>query len=109
VNSDVALRLDEVADLLAARGAGPRRVAAYRRGAQAVRMLRQPITTILRAEGLDALIRMPSIGEKLARAVRRLAVTGRLPILDRLRAMERPAQRLENTVVRPWPSKVTTS
>jgi hypothetical protein len=34
---------------------------------------------------------VPGIGEKLARAVRRVAATGELPILQRLRPRERAA------------------
>jgi hypothetical protein len=44
----------------------------------------RPVTLILRTEGLAGLIRLPGIGEKLARAVRRAATTGQMPILERL-------------------------
>jgi DNA polymerase/3'-5' exonuclease PolX len=87
-NLEVSRRLDEVADLLATHGAHERRVAVYRRGAGAVRLLPMPVTAILRSEGLDGLIRVPAIGEKMARTVRRLAVTGALPILQRLRGVD---------------------
>lgn len=90
-NLEVSARLDEVADLLAARGAHGRRVAVYRRSARALSVLALPITAILRSEGLDGLIRIPAIGEKMARVVRRLAVTGGLPLLDRLRSEHHPA------------------
>jgi putative hydrolase len=86
LNEEIGSRLDELADLLMARGAAPRRITLYRRGARAVRALPRPVDVILRAEGLAGLIRIPSIGEKLARVVRRVAVTGRLPLLERLRA-----------------------
>jgi putative hydrolase len=85
LNFEIAARLDEVADCLAARAAPARRVALYRRGAAAVRELRRPVAAILHAEGLQGLIRVPRVGERLARAVRRLAVTGRFPLLERLR------------------------
>lgn len=87
VNERIGAMLDEVADRLAARRTNQRRVAIYRRGAQALRRLNRPVTEILRSEGIRGLIRMPAIGEKLARAVRRIAVTGRFPMLERLRAM----------------------
>lgn len=86
LNDEIGQRLDELADLLTARGAAQRRIGLYRRGARAVRALSRPVDVILRAEGLRGLIRIPSIGEKLARVVRRLAVTGNLPLLQRLRA-----------------------
>jgi DNA polymerase/3'-5' exonuclease PolX len=81
----VGSQLEEVAMLLTAIGAPRRRVMLYRRGAQAVRRLTRPLIELLHVEGLNGLIRIPAIGERLARAIRRLAVTGRLPILERLR------------------------
>jgi DNA polymerase/3'-5' exonuclease PolX len=84
-NGDIAAQLDAVADLLVARGAPARRCNRYRRGSRALRLLSRPVSLILHSEGLAGLIRLPSIGEKLARAVRRAATTGLLPILERLR------------------------
>jgi DNA polymerase/3'-5' exonuclease PolX len=83
-NSDIAAQLDAVADLLVARGAPARRCNVYRRGANSLRAMSRPVTLILRTEGLAGLIRLPGIGEKLARAVRRAATTGHMPILERL-------------------------
>lgn len=83
-NAEIAAQFDAVADLLVARGAPPRRCHVYRRGAITLRALSRPVTVILRTDGLAGLIRLPGIGEKLARAVRRVATTGQLPILDRL-------------------------
>lgn len=85
VNADIAAQLDAVADLLVARGAPGRRCNLYRRGARTLRDLSRPVALILHTEGLAGLIRLPGIGEKLARAVRRAATTGQLPILERLR------------------------
>jgi DNA polymerase/3'-5' exonuclease PolX len=83
-NRDIAAQLDAVADMLVARGAPNRRSKLYRRGAAALRVLGRPVALILHTEGLAGLIRLPGIGEKLARAVRRAATTGQLPILERL-------------------------
>jgi DNA polymerase/3'-5' exonuclease PolX len=83
-NRDIAAQLDVVADLLVARGAPARRSNVYRRGADSLRRLARPVSLILHVEGLAGLIRLPGIGEKLARAVRRAATTGQLPILERL-------------------------
>lgn len=83
-NGDIAAQLDAVADLLVARGAPTRRCNVYRRGAGSLRALSRPVSLILHTEGLAGLIRLPGIGEKLARAVRRAATTGHLPILERL-------------------------
>lgn len=85
-NSEIAARLDAVADLLVARGAPARRSNIYRRGARALRQLPRSAWDILHAEGLAGLVRLPGIGERLARAVRRAATTGQLPLLERLQA-----------------------
>ncbi len=85
INLDVAARLEEVARLLRDQGANPYRVDAYGRGAEAVRRLPRPVSAILREEGLEGLERLPAIGPSLARAIRDLVETGRLPMLERLR------------------------
>jgi hypothetical protein len=89
-NRLIAGRLDEVAEVLEEQGANPYRVRAYRRGAAVVRGLGVPAREILRKGGLAALESLPDIGETLARAVRDLAVTGRLPMLERLRGAGDP-------------------
>jgi hypothetical protein len=47
--------------------------------------LDRPVAEIVRAEGMDGLRKLSGIGESLARSIRDLIVTGRLPMLDRLR------------------------
>lgn len=84
-NSGVAQRLDEVATLLAAQDASPFRVAAYRNAADVVRGLSEPVGAILDRAGLEGLDRLPGIGPTIARAIRDLVETGRLPMLERLR------------------------
>lgn len=85
VNLAVAERLDEVAALLRDQGANPFRIRAYRRGADAVRRLPQPVSQILDAEGLDGLERLPEIGQTLARTIRDVVRFGYSPMLARLR------------------------
>lgn len=85
LNLEVAARLDEVSRLLQQQRASPFRVEAYRRGADTVRGLSQPVSAILRQAGPDGLERLPAIGQSLARAIRDLVSTGRLPMLERLR------------------------
>jgi DNA polymerase (family 10) len=86
-NQEIASILDRVADLLDAQEANPFRVRAYRRGAEAVRELAAPVAALV-AQGEDAaqaaLTRIPDIGPALAAAVREIAQTGRLRLLDRL-------------------------
>ncbi len=89
-NHGVAQHLDEVADRLERAGANPFRVRAYRKGAEAVRRLARPVGEILDREDLPGLEDVPAIGRSLARSIERLLRTGRLPLLDRLRAAQDP-------------------
>ncbi|MHB0950007.1 MAG: helix-hairpin-helix domain-containing protein, partial [Gemmatimonadaceae bacterium] len=83
--SDVADRLDAVADLLAEQGAPPAHAEEYRAAATAIRLLAQPVTELLEQQGVAALEAVPAVGPAISRAVRDLVVTGRLAILERLR------------------------
>ena len=90
VNADIAARLEEVARILNEQGANTFRIAAYRRGAITLRRLSRPVTEIIQDEGVEGLRRLPSIGETLARAIYQTVVTGRLPMLERLRGESDP-------------------
>ena len=90
VNEDIAGHLDEVARLLAAQGANPFRVRAYRRAAETLRRLPQPVSEILERQGLEGLQLLPGIGESIARAIRNTLAHGRLAMLDRLRGESDP-------------------
>jgi DNA polymerase (family 10) len=85
VNFRVARRLEEVAQILESQGANPFRVQAYRHAAETLRHLTRPADEILRLEGEPGLRKLPGIGERLARSIATLLITGRLPMLDRLR------------------------
>ena len=63
---------------------------AYRRAAQTLRQLDQPVSEIVREEDEAGLHKLPGIGESLARAIVEMLLTGRLPILDRLRGEHDP-------------------
>ena len=97
LNTQVAMRLDEVADLLLEQGASPFRVQAYRRGAETVRRLERPVSEIFEQEGVEGLRKLPGIGDRLAIAIREIVRLGRLPMLDRLRG-ESDAVELLRTV-----------
>jgi putative hydrolase len=84
-NFRIARRLDEVADILTEQRANPYRVRAYRNAASTLRRLQRPVDEILSAGGEPALRTFPGIGPTIARAVASLILTGRLPMLDRLR------------------------
>ena len=85
LNFRMARRLEEVAQILEAQGGNPFRVQAYRRAAETLRHLTRPAEEILRQEGEPGLRKLPSIGERLARSIATLLITGKLPMLDRLR------------------------
>lgn len=85
LNFRIARRLEEVAEILASQGANPFRVQAYRHAADTLRRLPRPADEIFRQEGEPGLRKLPGIGERLARSIATLLITGRLPMLDRLR------------------------
>ena len=95
-NADAARRLDEVAAILEQQGASVHRVRAYRTAAERLRRLEEPAAEILRREGLEGLDRLPGIGPIIARAIRSIVTTGRLPILDRLRGEMDPERLLRS-------------
>lgn len=89
-NTEIAARLDEIATLLEDQRANQYRVQAWRAGAEAIRDLDRPASTILDAEGLEGLDRIPGIGPALARAISELLHTGRSATLARLRGETAP-------------------
>lgn len=93
-NVEIARHLEEVAWLLEEQGANPYRVHAYRHAAETVRHLPRSAADIVYEEGMAGLCRLPGIGESLARSIRELVLTGRLPALDRLRGETDPEQLL---------------
>ena len=85
LNLRIARRLDEVAQILSEQGANPYRVHAYRNAAANLRRLPRAVDEILQQEGEPGLRRISGIGPSLARTLATLILTGRLPMLDRLR------------------------
>ena len=92
INLAVAGQLDEVGQLLASQGAGRFRVRAYRRAAEVVRRLQQPVAKILEEQGLEGLKALPGIGESTARAIRDVIAHGRMAMLERLRGESDPVK-----------------
>ncbi len=84
-NQDIAGRLREVAQLLEEQGANRFRVRAYRAAAETIERLTIPAAEIAQQQGTEGLQTLPGIGVSLARSIHTLVVTGRLPMLDRLR------------------------
>jgi DNA polymerase (family X) len=89
-NTDIAGRLDEVANIFKEQGANRFRVQAYRRAANVLRHLSRSVADIFREQGLEGLEQIPEIGASIARAIRDILLHGRLAMLDRLRGESRP-------------------
>ncbi len=83
-NEDIADVLDHVADLLEVEDANAFRVRSYRGAAQTVRGLDEPVVEMLEQGGEKSLRKLPGVGDKLAGAIRELATTGRLGIVEQL-------------------------
>lgn len=84
-NTLIAARLEEAAALLEAQRANRFRVEAYHRAAAVMRGMDRSAAEILWTEGVEGLERLPAVGGTIARAIRDLVVTGRMPLLERLR------------------------
>ena len=97
INIAIARGFEEIAALLEDQGANPYRVDAYRRGATLLRRLGTPVDVLFEREGIEGLVRLPAIGETLARGIRDYIQRRRLPVLDRLRG-EHDAEALLATV-----------
>lgn len=96
-NARIAKNLEEIADRLERQGNNPFRVRAYRRGAEVVRQCRRPLEELVAEGGVEALQQLPGIGESLAAAIENIVHARPIPLLQELRAGERP-ERLFTTV-----------
>ena len=96
-NADLAGKLREMADLLAAQQADGFRIAAYRRAAAKLEEIDQPVSEILAEGGPEALIALPTIGSGIASALVELVETGRWSALERLTGTLEP-ERLFQTI-----------
>jgi DNA polymerase (family 10) len=83
-NAEIAASLEQLADLLELDAANPFRVRAYRNAARVIRSHARSLAELL-AEGAD-LSELPGIGADLAGKIATLVRTGRLPLLEQLRA-----------------------
>ncbi|WP_455245213.1 helix-hairpin-helix domain-containing protein [Petrachloros mirabilis] len=84
-NRAIARKLLEVALLLEEQEANRFRVQAYRRAAETLEKLKTPASKLIAKRGIEGLQALPGIGVSLSRSIHTLVVTGRLPMLDRLR------------------------
>lgn len=89
-NATVADRLRLAATLLAAQGANPFRVSAYRRAADAIGQRSDDLRHAFAAGGRAALDAIPGIGPSLAGAIAEMLATGRWTFLERLKGASDP-------------------
>jgi hypothetical protein len=89
-NGWIAERLRQAASLLAARGANPFRIAAYRRAGDAIARLDADVRDIAEAGGHAALEAIPWVGPSIAGAVAEMLATGRWGFLERLKGAADP-------------------
>ena len=92
LNQQIAMKLEQAADLLEQQGANPFRVSAYRRASETIARLTQDIRQLAEAEGNAGLIKLPNIGKGIASAIQELLATGSWVQLERLRGTLDPVQ-----------------
>ncbi|NNF53769.1 MAG: DNA-binding protein [Acidimicrobiales bacterium] len=84
-NSHMEAQFRLAAELLEAQGAGGYRIRSYRRAADALHFMTEPLCDIYRKSGIPGLIAIPTIGESLAQAIADTVDFGSWRWLDRLR------------------------
>ena len=81
-NRRIALELTRLARYLVDRKASLYRVRAYRRAAETVLGLEQPVEVIVADRGRKGLQELPGIGRQISQTIESLVRTGRLPDLN---------------------------
>jgi hypothetical protein len=89
-NRGLAAKLREYATLLEQQTANPFRVRAYRRAADVVATLPEPLSQILASRGREGLDALPGVGPRITAALAELILTGRWSQLDRVRGRATP-------------------
>ena len=97
LNSEIAAKLREMADLLDAQNADAFRARAYRHGADTLETLTTSVDEILHSQGEAGLIKLPGIGRGITAAIREILTTGRWAQLERLQGTLEP-ERLFQTI-----------
>ncbi len=95
LNTKIAMKLQEMADLLEQQGANPFRIRAYRQASESLPGLERDLSTILEQEGLKGLVALSNIGTGIATAISEIIATGRWAQLERLRGILDPVHLLQ--------------
>lgn len=85
LNTQIAMKLQEMSDLLEQQGANPFRIKAYRQAAITLSGLGRDVADILQQEGNKGLEALPGIGRGIATAIAEIVTTGHWAQLERLR------------------------
>lgn len=91
-NAAIAGKLRELADILEQQQADGFRVTAYRRAADTLVSLSEPVENILDEQGLQGLTALPGIGRSIASAIAEMLRTGQWAQLERLRGSVEPVR-----------------
>jgi hypothetical protein len=89
-NAQIAGKLRQAADILAAQAADPFRIAAYRRSADVLLTSAGDLAAIFERGGRKALDKIPSIGVSIASAIAEMLTTGRWSFLEHLKGSAEP-------------------
>ncbi len=93
-NEEIALLLDEIADLLEAGEENPFRIRSYRNAAGAIRATRKSVAGLVESGGTRELREIQGVGEKIAGLIGEYVQTGKTEILDDLKK-DLPAEALQ--------------
>lgn len=96
-NEQMAIQFRRAGELLEAQGAHGHRIRAYRRAADALGYLDEPVDSVYRKCGIPGLIAIPTIGKALAQAIADTVDFGSWRWLDRLQGSVEP-ERVLGTV-----------
>jgi DNA polymerase (family X) len=91
-NAQIARKLRQAAELLAAHGAHPFRIDAYRRAADSITALCGDLGALAAQGGKKALEAIPAVGVSIAGAIVELLATGRWSFLDHLEGSATPEE-----------------
>jgi DNA polymerase (family X) len=86
-NDEVAAQFEEIADRLLLEGESWFKIAAYRRAANTLRGLAEPVTAVAERSELDSL---PGVGDAITTKIESFLSSGHIPLLDRLRSEQPP-------------------
>jgi hypothetical protein len=89
-NNQIADKLRQASDILAAQGADPFRIAAYRRAAESIRGLETDLGTIAEKGGRKAIEAIPGVGASIGSAIAEMLTSGRWGFLDHLKGTVSP-------------------